>query len=147
MLARSQVEDAAVLGNLFSRITHASQIPFFLRAYQKLRYERTKDTQASSRLNQRIFHLPDGPDQETRDRCMREAMIIARREAGLPVECEEQAQASDTNADGNGGNPNQWADKAKNVKQFSYDADAEADKWWREEGERSLWTEVLEARL
>jgi salicylate hydroxylase len=132
-----------VLGNLFSRLTHASQIPFFLQAYQMLRYERTKDTQASSRLNQHIFHLHDGPDQEARDRCMREVMIVARKEAGFPVECEEQEQACDASAGGNGGNPNQWADKAKNVKQFSYDADAEADKWWREEGERSLKTEVL----
>jgi len=33
------------------------------------------------------------------------------------------------------GNANQWADKKKSVIQFGYDADAEAEKWWLENGE------------
>ena len=36
------------------------------------------------------------------------------------------------------GNANQWADKRKNVEQFSYDADEAAEKWLREEGEALL---------
>lgn len=41
------------------------------------------------------------------------------------------------------GNPNQWADKRKSLIQFGYDADAEAEKWWREEGERVCSSLVL----
>jgi len=33
------------------------------------------------------------------------------------------------------GNANQWADKAKSSIQYGYDADAEAEKWWFENGE------------
>lgn len=36
------------------------------------------------------------------------------------------------------GNANVWADKEKNIAQFSYDADEEAEKWWREKGERTV---------
>ena len=32
------------------------------------------------------------------------------------------------------GNANQLADKAKNIVHFSYDADAEVEKWWSEGG-------------
>ena len=35
----------------------------------------------------------------------------------------------------NEGNANQWADRKKNVEQFSYDADAAAEQWWVNEGE------------
>jgi salicylate hydroxylase len=36
------------------------------------------------------------------------------------------------------GSPNQWADKEKTIALFGYDADLEADKWWREHGEREI---------
>ena len=35
-------------------------------------------------------------------------------------------------------NANQWADKQKNVNQFSYDADAVADLWWEEHGKVTI---------
>ncbi|KAF8122377.1 hypothetical protein EV363DRAFT_1436721 [Boletus edulis] len=56
------VEDAAVLGNLFSRLSSPAQIAPLLCAYESIRYDRATATQASSRLNQHIFHLPDGPE-------------------------------------------------------------------------------------
>ncbi|KAF8421749.1 hypothetical protein L210DRAFT_3672418 [Boletus edulis BED1] len=56
------VEDAAVLGNLFSRLSSPAQIAPLLRAYESIRYDCATATQASSRLNQHIFHLPDGPE-------------------------------------------------------------------------------------
>jgi salicylate hydroxylase len=111
------IEDGSVLGNLFSHLTDASQIPYFLRAYETLRLSRTANTQAQSRLNQKIFHYEDGPEQEARDASMRAAM---------------RGQTE--------GSANQWADKAKSKIQFSYDADAAAEEWWREVGskERAL---------
>ena len=123
------IEDAAVLGNLFSRLTHESQIYPLLKAYEKLRLPRTANTQASSRLNQHIFHLPDGPEQEARDASMKAAME------------KELAMLRGEELEGNlgfDGNLNQWADRKKNLLQFGYDADAAAEQWWAEEGEREV---------
>lgn len=117
------VEDAAVLGNLFSRLAHRSQILPLLHAYQSIRYDRATATQLSSRLNQHIFHLPDGPQQEKRDQEMRAATEDALRVA-------RGGKSTLSSA----GNANQWADKEKSSIQFSYDADEEAEKWWRNHG-------------
>ncbi|KAG9082634.1 hypothetical protein FS749_003946 [Ceratobasidium sp. UAMH 11750] len=111
--AAMAIEDGCVLGNLFSRLTSPDEIPYFLRAYETLRLARTANTQAQSRLNQKIFHYADGPEQEERDASMRAAM------AGKTE-----------------GSANQWADKEKNKVQFSYDADAAAEEWWREVGSK-----------
>lgn len=92
-------------------------------AYEKLRYPRTTDTQLSSRLNQRIFHYEDGPEQEARDASMREAMLQTSKDGSAETVVADYS-----------GNANQWADKRKNVVQFSYDAELEAEKWWQEIG-------------
>lgn len=121
------IEDAAVLGNLFSRLSHASQIAPLLHAYEGLRLPRTADTQASSRLNQHIFHLPDGPEQAARDADMRAAMDA------------ELARLRGERVDASGeGSSNQWADRKKNEMQFGYDADAVADRFWAEVGEKEI---------
>ena len=121
------IEDAAVLGNLFSRLSHPSQIKPLLYAYEKLRLPRTANTQASSRLNQYIFHLPNGSDQEARDRSMREAMDLEFRML--------RGESVDVTSEGNS---NQWADRTKNQEQFGYDADVEAERFWAQEGERTI---------
>ncbi|KAF8134218.1 hypothetical protein EV363DRAFT_1160497 [Boletus edulis] len=145
------VEDAAVLGNLFSRLSSPAQIAPLLRAYESIRYDRATATQASSRLNQHIFHLPDGPEQEERDRQMRMAMEAALSEVGEQVRRRVHNTATVTSAsavvagqkvgapaDANRDNANQWADKAKSRIQFGYDADAEAEKWWAEHGQKTI---------
>lgn len=113
------IEDAAVLGRLLSHVSRPSQVAPLLHAYESLRLPRTAATQVSSRLNQHIFHLPDGPEQVARDQAMRVAM-----------EAEKNANEVSTI-----GNPNQWADKEKNHIQFGYDADEMAERWWNEEGQ------------
>ncbi|KAG1777936.1 hypothetical protein EV702DRAFT_1179173 [Suillus placidus] len=110
------IEDAAVLGNLFSHCSDRSQIAPLLYAYQSLRYERATATQTSSSLNRHIFHHPDGPEQEERDREMRAAMEDAVRLATA----------------------NQWADKKKSAIQFGYDADEEAENWWLMNGDKLM---------
>lgn len=125
--AAMAIEDAAVLGNLFSRLSHPSQIAPLLHAYQNLRLKRTADTQASSRLNQKIFHLPDGPAQEARDADMRAAMELEFRLL--------RGEHVDVTLEGS---HNQWADRKKNMAQFGYDADAVADRWWADVGEREI---------
>ncbi|THG95500.1 hypothetical protein EW026_g6175 [Hermanssonia centrifuga] len=130
--AAMAIEDGAVLGNLFSHISHLSQIAPLLQAYEKLRLERTAATQASSRLNQHIFHLPDGPAQEARDADMRRAMEIEIRKInGEHVEVDNE------------GCHNQWADRRKNEEQFGYDADVAAETWWTEVGEREIGNLVV----
>ncbi|KAI0264854.1 FAD/NAD-P-binding domain-containing protein [Gloeopeniophorella convolvens] len=120
--AAMAIEDAAVLGALLARLSTLGQLPELLHAYQDLRLPRASATQESSRLNQKIFHYPDGPEQRARDAAMRAAMALEL--AGEPG-------AAD-------GNPNQWADRSKNEAQFSYDAYAEVERWWaRRERERT----------
>ena len=116
--AAMAIEDGAVLGNLLSRISNISQLTPLLKAYQDLRLPRTSMVQESSRLNQHIFHLPDGPEQRERDDNMRKAMAL---------ELSGNSEALQRESDGN---QNQWADKKKNDDLFGYDADAEVDKWW-----------------
>lgn len=122
------IEDAAVLGNLLSRLQHPAELVHLLRGYEVIRHARTAATQASSRLNQHIFHLPDGAEQEERDRSMRAAMEVEL--AKIHSGSEEKTEFAGE------GNSNQWADRRKNVEQFGYDADEEAEHWWREKGER-----------
>jgi salicylate hydroxylase len=118
------IEDGAVLGNLLSRLSHISQLRPLLNAYQDLRLPRTAAIQESSRLNQYIFHLPDGPEQRARDESMRKAMALE-----LSGDLGALRRESD-------GNQNQWADRKKSDMLFGYDADAEVDKWWAAHGEK-----------
>lgn len=127
------IEDAAVLGRLFSHVSDKAQIKPLLEAYQALRLPRTAETQASSRLNQKIFHLPDGPEQEARDASMRSAMevelrMLERERNGEPAVLDDALE----------GNYNQWADRRKNEQQFGYDAEAVADQWWQEHGKLEI---------
>ena len=116
------VEDGAVLGNLLSRISHISQLGPLLKAYEDLRLPRTAMVQESSRLNQHIFHLPDGPEQRERDDNMRKAMALELSGDSGALRRESI------------GNQNQWADRGKSDELFGYDADAEVDKWWAAHG-------------
>lgn len=47
-------------------------------------------------------------------------------------------QEKSADVDVNRDNPNLWADKAKSRIQFGYDADAEAERWWAEHGQRTI---------
>ena len=119
------IKDAAVLGNLLSRLSHPSQLRALLQAYEDLRLPRTAETQNQSRLNQTIFHLPDGPEQERRDASMRKA---------TEVELRRWREGRAVGEDRLEGSANQWADEKKNVEQFAYDADQAAERWWYEVG-------------
>jgi len=131
--AAMAIEDAAVLGNLLSHITSLSQLPAFLKAYESLRLKRTADTQADSRLNQSLFHLPDGPEQERRDAGMRKAMEVELKAMEARSYLDEKAKN-----DALSGNPNQWADVKKTDAQFGYDADEAVQRWWSEGGEEEI---------
>ncbi|KAI0012734.1 FAD binding domain-containing protein [Xylariaceae sp. FL0662B] len=68
--ANSAMEDGAVLGRLLGSISQAADIPRVLGVYEQLRKERVEEV-AKQALKQRWdFHLPDGPQQEARDKIM-----------------------------------------------------------------------------
>ncbi|EJD42354.1 FAD/NAD(P)-binding domain-containing protein [Auricularia subglabra TFB-10046 SS5] len=151
--AAMAIEDGAVLGALFARLQSAEQVPVLLKAYEALRHQRTADVQASSRLNQHIFHLPDGPAQEERDEHMRATLKGRRYGTGLPPRSAstspaarsvdatglaqvamEQAQQIAAEDEAHEGNPNQWADMRKSQALFGYDADEATTRWLVEHG-------------
>ncbi|KAH6897959.1 hypothetical protein BKA70DRAFT_746197 [Coprinopsis sp. MPI-PUGE-AT-0042] len=118
--AAMALEDAAVLGNLLSRITSLSELPVLLHAYQTIRHGRASATQYSSRESREVLHLPDGPAQEARDAAMRATMDAALKAAkGESLEnCE--------------GGPTLRAERDASMVQYGYDADEEVEKWWKE---------------
>jgi salicylate hydroxylase len=112
------IEDAAVLGSLLSYITHKSQLPKLLKAYQDLRHGRATDNQLGSRLNQKLLHLADGPEQEARDAAMKSAM-----EAGLDI-----AKGMSIGEDEPGFKILK-DEKEKSRWAYGYDAEADVENW------------------
>ncbi len=62
------LEDGAVLGELFAKITNASQIPNVLQMYEGLRKQRTTRVVQGSLVQGKACKLRDGEEQEGRDR-------------------------------------------------------------------------------
>ncbi|KAK7061079.1 hypothetical protein VNI00_000814 [Paramarasmius palmivorus] len=103
--AAMAIEDAAVLGNLFSRLQSRSEIPGLLNAYQDIRYRRATSIQEGSLDNRRLFHMPDGPEQLARDAAMLSVMEQMVQRTNLAQK--------DTSP---------WSNKSKNAEHFGYDA-------------------------
>lgn len=62
------LEDGAVLGELFARITDATQIPDVLQMYEGLRKQRTTRVVQGSLVQGKAYKFRDGKEQEERDR-------------------------------------------------------------------------------
>ncbi|KAK7060866.1 hypothetical protein VNI00_000599 [Paramarasmius palmivorus] len=104
------VEDAAVIGNLFSRLTDHSQIKPLLKAYEAIRRPRASATWLDTMERQGWLHHADGPEQEARDANIKNLGIQKHRrehEATIPIRC--------SNA-------------------YGYDADEVVDIWWKQNG-------------
>lgn len=78
--AAQSIEDAAVLAGALAAI---DDIPSALRRYEDLRRDRTAKVQLAARANERMFHLPDGPEQEARDERLRSSTGGTHRNAWL----------------------------------------------------------------
>jgi salicylate hydroxylase len=126
--AAISIEDAAVLGYLFSQITSKSQIPALLKAYEALCYDRASKMQLTSLSLQKVFHWSDGPEQQQRDGAMREAMELTLKEA------RGEAVARDAFR----GNSNAWLDKAKTKAVYGYNAEKVVEEWWTQNGSSTL---------
>lgn len=67
--AAQAIEDGATLAHCLEGVP-ADAVPDALRRYEALRLPRASRLQLMSRANKTNFHLPDGPEQEERDRRM-----------------------------------------------------------------------------
>jgi salicylate hydroxylase len=72
--AGMSLEDGAVLGECLSRMTSKSPLQkrHALKVYELCRKERTEMVVERGNVQQYLYHLHDGPEQEERDRRMRE---------------------------------------------------------------------------
>ncbi|KAL8950946.1 MAG: hypothetical protein Q9222_003036, partial [Ikaeria aurantiellina] len=104
--AAQAIEDGAVLGHLLSYLEKSAQLPDILRLYEYLRKHRTTTIVSGSTALRDIFHMPDGPEQQERDRQLTQ---------------EEPFE----------GYPNPWADPVFQPYLFDYDAYREVDEAWR----------------
>jgi salicylate hydroxylase len=64
--AAQAIEDGAALAACLQQ-GRSEEMADLLREYEAIRQPRTAAIQALARQNSRIFHLPDGPDQQQRD--------------------------------------------------------------------------------
>ncbi|KAL4922310.1 hypothetical protein BDW62DRAFT_207621 [Aspergillus aurantiobrunneus] len=105
--AAQAVEDAAALGVVLSEITSKHDIPLALQAYEKSRKERAETVQQSGSTNRITLHLPDGPEQEARDKQFRASLK-------------------------GGSNPDKWSDRQTQEFLWGWDAEREALETWEE---------------
>lgn len=75
--ANSSLEDGAVLGHLLGKVSRSKrekQLPQVARIYQRLRMERGTKIQQEAFKQRDDFHMPDGEQQEQRDKLMLDAL-------------------------------------------------------------------------
>ncbi|KAI0741982.1 FAD/NAD(P)-binding domain-containing protein [Daedaleopsis nitida] len=104
--ASMAVEDAVVLGALFSHLRTMDQVPSFLSAYQELRQRRTALVTAADLANAQLVVLPAGPDADARDANMHRRQDEWDDEGVLKAQFDEIREI------------------------FGYDAGDAAEEWW-----------------
>ncbi|KAM0746746.1 FAD/NAD(P)-binding domain-containing protein [Meredithblackwellia eburnea MCA 4105] len=104
--AAQAIEDAAVLGLVFSKLTSKADIHRGLLVYQHARKSRAEDCVAQAAENGRGLHIGDGEAQEARDRAFKESAATG------------------------GANPDKAVDKGTQKILYSHDCVQNAiDKW------------------
>lgn len=83
--AAQAIEDAAVLQCVLAK--SSTDVPLAIDVYEQVRKARGEAVQSSAAITRKALHLPDGPEQQERDRKIKEA------------------------AQGRANNPDLWADK------------------------------------
>jgi salicylate hydroxylase len=117
------LEDAAVLGNLFSRLKTQSQIPALLSAYEDIRQQRCSYLHVAERESADLLMLPSGPGQVMRDESLRMALVAYTKEHWDEAD-EENLRLC-------------WG---RFIPIFAYDANEACDDWW------SKWGSSLDQR-
>jgi salicylate hydroxylase len=108
--AAMAVEDGAALAEVLSLIETPSQMQSALEVFEEVRMLRTGQMQEASLVNGKLWHFPDGPEQQARDAAMR-------------AEVEGRAFAQSAN---------QWSDPVTQRWAYGYDAEEEVRKMWKE---------------
>ncbi|KAF9077437.1 FAD/NAD-binding domain-containing protein [Rhodocollybia butyracea] len=127
--AAMAIEDAECLGRLFSHVTNRKQVPFLLRAYQDIRFERATHTQRVSSGARDVLHLADGPEQQLRDARMRAGVEVRTAlSGGENVSAEKQLMVERA----------MRTREEEDDAQFGYDISQVTDKWWEENGSTIL---------
>ncbi|KZT66461.1 FAD/NAD(P)-binding domain-containing protein [Daedalea quercina L-15889] len=106
------VEDAAVLGKLYSHLSIPEQAQDFLYAFQDLRQQRCAEAADGDLSTLRYISADLGPDQEARD----SNMLAKYREGRNVLEGDEDS-----------GEVEQWS-QVRSI--YAYDCEDEADDWW-----------------
>lgn len=109
--AAMAVEDGLALSRTLTKLSHITHLPHALQIFEKVRIPRATKMQEASLLNGKLWHFPDGPLQQARDKAMR------------PETVGEVGSHS----------PNQWSDPATQMWAYGYDAEGEVDRVWGEE--------------
>jgi len=111
--AATGIEDAATLGNLFSRLRLSEQIPSLVSAYEEIRQPRLAEVLPSELRKQQQVTLPaNSALRVIRDSGLRAAMA----QAVLDWEQADEELLRE-----------QWDEY---IRMFDYDADEVADDWW-----------------
>jgi salicylate hydroxylase len=101
--AAQAVEDAAVLGNVLSRISSKDEVHIALKAYELARKDHAEKVQSTAGYTRTILHYPDGDEQVKRDLAF-------------------------ANVAWGGANPDMWGDPAAQRFLWSFDADKDFDE-------------------
>ncbi|TFK49266.1 FAD/NAD(P)-binding domain-containing protein [Heliocybe sulcata] len=111
--AATGIEDAATLGNLFSRLRSSEQIPSLISAYEEIRQPRLAEVLPSELRKQQQVTLPADSDARViRDNGLR--AVLAQAVLDWEQADEELLRS-------------QWEEY---IRMFNYDADEVADDWW-----------------
>ncbi|KAF7547171.1 hypothetical protein G7Z17_g7919 [Cylindrodendrum hubeiense] len=106
--AAMAVEDGAALSEALCLISSKEQIPDALHVFEKERMSRSYGMQSASLVNGKLWHFPDGREQQARD-------------SGMRAEVEGKYFIESTN---------QWSDPVTQLWTYGYDAEAELRKAW-----------------
>ncbi|KAH7881977.1 hypothetical protein F5I97DRAFT_1817828, partial [Phlebopus sp. FC_14] len=107
------LEDAAVLGRLFSHLSSTAQISHFLYAFQDIREDRCEGVLAAEQANLEFKMMPPGPEQVERDDMLKERLVLGTGLFGWGRPRGERGEA--------------WQEMHA---LYSYSAEDVADEWW-----------------
>jgi salicylate hydroxylase len=106
--AAMAVEDGAALAESLDHVTSPEDLGRALAIFETVRVKRSSQMQEASLVNGKLWHFPDGPEQEARDAAMRPEV-----EGRHFIE-----------------SPNQWSDPVTQTWAYSYDpVEAIKDAW------------------
>jgi salicylate hydroxylase len=104
------VEDGAALAESLEHVFSQTDLAEALNIFETVRVKRSGQMQEASLVNGKIWHFPDGAEQEARDAAMKPEV-----EGRHFIE-----------------SPNQWSDPVTQTWAYGYDAVEEIDRAWQE---------------